>query len=90
MEGEKPNPPVFVVVVAQRSSAPVHCAGAQVFHPWGVASRQGSRNFENQCLLQVSPTNFFRNKMKSMGIVVSDAEMMSCEIFENCCVMQAL
>lgn len=41
VEGEKPKPPVFVAVVAQRSSAPVHCAGAQVFHPCGVAGRQG-------------------------------------------------
>lgn len=61
-----------------------------MFHPWGVASRQGSWNFEKQSVLQVYPTNFFRNKTKSTGIVVSDAEMMSCEIFENCCVVQAL
>lgn len=28
--------------------------------------------------------------MKSMGLVVSGAEVMSCEVFESCYVMQAL
>lgn len=47
MEGEKPSLLFFVVVVAQRSSALFHCVEARVFHPCGIASRQGSRNFEN-------------------------------------------
>lgn len=49
-KGKNPTCLFFVVVVAQRSSAWVHCGGVWVFYPCGVASRQGSRNLRtNVC-----------------------------------------
>lgn len=58
----------LVVVAAQRSSALVHCAKAfpTVCHD----KHRGQRELlEPMFLLKISPAHFFRDKMRSVGIV---------------------